>query len=314
MNQKQTFSSSSSSFISKMEDEIRKLFENYNIDVASDSGNEFNIYCPFHKNLHSPAFFINRKTGLWQCFNPSCAKRGNFRQLYRQITGKPYGKSITLDSAALTNEIERGFRGKVISNEIDIDSVAVDYDNNDETMLLSKFLDRGLSLETMEYFEIGFSRVKERIVIPVRDPNYKLVGFIGRATTDEQEPRYLYNKGFKRADVLFNIQNAKKHPSCIITEGSVDAMMVYQAGYPNVVSTLGAQVSNNQIKMLKRYFDELIIFSDNDDAGIAMKNDIINLCRGKVLSEAKIADGCKDPGEMKKEQITHSIENKISII
>ena len=91
-------------------------------------------------------------------------------------------------------------------------------------------------------------------------------------------------------------------------------MMVHQAGYANVVSTLGAQVSNNQIKMLRRYFDELIIFSDNDDAGIAMRNGIINLCRGKVLSEAKISEGCKDPGEMKKEQITYSIENKISII
>ena len=181
-------------------------------------------------------------------------------------------------------------------------------------MLLSKFIDRGIDLETMEYFEIGFSRLKERIVIPVRDPNYKLVGFIGRAIYDEQEPRYLYNKGFKRADVLFNIQNAKKYRNCIITEGSVDAMMVHQSGYPNVVSTLGAQVSPNQIKMLKRYFDELIIFSDNDDAGIAMKRDIINLCRGKVLSEAEISDGCKDPGEMKKEQIKHSIENKISII
>ena len=310
----QTFLNSKYTFTSNMEDEIHKLFERYNIDIVSDSGNEFNIFCPFHKNLHSAAFFINRKTGLWQCFNPSCDKKGNFRQLYRQITGKPYGKNVTLDPVALTNEIGRGFRGKTALDELEIDSVAIDYDNNDETMLLSKFIDRGIDLETMEYFEIGFSRLKERIVIPVRDPNYKLVGFIGRAIYDEQEPRYLYNKGFKRADVLFNIQNAKKYRNCIITEGSVDAMMVHQSGYPNVVSTLGAQVSPNQIKMLKRYFDELIIFSDNDDAGIAMKRDIINLCRGKVLSEAEISDGCKDPGEMKKEQIKHSIENNISII
>lgn len=314
MIQNQTFLNSNSSFTSKMEVQIRELFENYNIEVASDTGNEFNIFCPFHKNLHSPAFFINRKTGLWQCFNPSCAKKGNFRQLYRQITGKSYSKNTSIDPVALSKEIERGFRGKVISNDIDIDSVAIDYDNSDEVNLLSKFLDRGLTVETMNHFEIGFSRLKERIVIPVRDPNYKLVGFIGRATSDEQEPRYLYNKGFKRADVLFNIQNAKRYPSCIITEGSVDAMMVHQAGYPNVVATLGAQVSANQIKMLKRYFDELIIFSDNDDAGNAMKGDIINLCRGKVLSEAKVSEGCKDPGEMKKEQITHTIENKTSII
>lgn len=297
-----------------MEDQIRELFEKYNIDISSDGGNEFNIFCPFHKNLHSPAFYINRKTGLWQCFNPSCGKKGNFRQLYKQITGKAYSKDVSIDPVALANEIERGFRGKFVSNDIDIDSVLIDYESNEDISLLKKFIDRGLDIETLEYFEIGYSRVKDRIVVPVRDPNYKLVGFIGRATSDEQEPRYLYNKGFKRADVLFNIQNAKQHPSCIITEGSVDAMMVHQAGYPNVVATLGAQVSGNQIKMLKRYFDELIIFSDNDEAGIAMKNDIIGLCRGKVLSEARVAEGCKDPGEMNKEQIKHTIDNKISII
>lgn len=297
-----------------MEDQILELFENYAIDIMSDSGNEFNIFCPFHKNLNSPAFFINKKTGLWQCFNPSCGKRGNFRQLYRQITGKSYSKNIAIDPVALAKEIENGFRSKVVDEELDVESISIDYSDEQHLVLLTTFTERGLDYDTLKYFEIGYSFIKERVVIPVRDPNYKLVGFIGRATLDYQQPRYLYNKGFKRADVLFNIQNAKTHPSCIITEGSVDSMMVHQAGYSNVVATLGAQVSPNQIKMLKRYFDELIIFSDNDDAGMAMRADIINLCRGKNLFEAKIAEGCKDPGEMTKQQIQIAIDNKIAII
>ena len=84
---------------------------------------------------------------------------------------------------------------------------------------------------------MGSQRKKNRVVIPVRDQRYKLIGFIGRATDENQEPRYLYNKGFKRADVLFNIQNAKYFDSCIIVEGSTDAMAIYQAGFPNVVAT-----------------------------------------------------------------------------
>lgn len=298
----------------KMENQILELFKNYNIDIVADGGNELNIFCPFHKNLNSAAFYINKKTGLWQCFNPSCAKRGNFRQLYRQITGKSYSKNIAIDPVALAKEIENGFRSTSTTDELDIDSVLIDYSNKDHLNLLQSFIERNLDYQTLEYFEVGYSFVKERVVIPVRDPSYKLVGFIGRATLDHQQPRYLYNKGFKRADVLFNIQNAKSHPSCIITEGSIDAMMVHQAGYSNVVATLGAQVSTNQIKMLKRYFDELIIFSDNDEAGMAMRADIIDLCRGKKISEAKIADGCKDPGEMTKTQIQFSIDNLIEII
>lgn len=293
-----------------MESQIRELFEKSNIMIESQNGQEFNLYCPFHKNRNSPAFFINVKTGLWQCFNPSCGKKGNFRQLYKHITGKPYGKDVKLDPIALKKQIENGFRKKDYIEELDISDIEIDYENEDDLKTIKIFNDRGLSYDTLEYFEIGYSRVKERIVIPVRDQNYKLVGFIGRAIRPEQEPRYLYNKGFKRADVLFNIQNAKKYDSCIIVEGSVDAMMVHQAGFPNVVSTLGAQVSANQVKMLKRCFDKIIIFSDNDDAGFAMRDDIIDLCRGKDLYTVENNTGCKDPGEMTSMQIQEIINNK----
>lgn len=293
-----------------MESQIRELFEKNNISIESQNGQEYNLYCPFHKNRNSPAFFINIKTGLWQCFNPSCGKKGNFRQLYKAITGKPYGKDIKLDPAALKRAIDNGFRKNEYVDELDISDVEIDYSNSDELNKLSIFMERGLTSETLEYFEVGFSNVKDRIVIPVRNQHYKLVGFIGRAIKAEQEPRYLYNKGFKRADVLFNINNAKNYDTCIVVEGSVDAMMVHQAGFPNVVSTLGAQVSPNQVKIMKKYFDKIIIFSDNDDAGNAMRDDIIKLCCGKELFIVENNTGCKDPGEMTSIQIQEVINNK----
>jgi DNA primase len=114
--------------------------------------------------------------------------------------------------------------------------------------------------------------------------------------------------------VLFNIQNAKLHSDVIIVEGSVDAMKVHEAGFPNVVASLGAQVSPQQVSMLKKYFDRIIIFSDNDDAGEAMKGAIINSCCGKELYAAKISDGLKDPGEMSVKQIKDSITNKQIIV
>lgn len=297
-----------------MEEEIRELFNSHGIEIFSEAGDELNIYCPFHKNIHSPAFYVNKKTGLWQCFNPSCGEKGNFRRLYRQIAGKPYHKDSKLDPVALSKEIDAGFRKNEIKDELDIDSIFIDYSDHEQFEKMSTFTSRGLSVETMKYFELGFSKVKNRIVIPVRNHHYKVVGFIGRAITADQEPRYLYNKGFKRANVLFNIQNAKAYPSCIIVEGSVDTMMVHQAGFPNVVATLGAQVSEYQIKLIKKYFDEVIIFSDNDEAGMAMATAIMNSCLGKKISVAKIPDGKKDPGEMSKEEITNSINNKTQTI
>lgn len=292
------------------EKSIRDLFDNYNIKIQNEGMNEVNIFCPFHKNMNSPAFYINLKTGLWQCFNPSCGEKGNFRKLYKKITGKSLGRDIKLDHTSLSNELERSLKYGIEEKKyLDISDIEIDY-NSKDVEKLKTFIDRGLELQTLKYFEVGFSDKKNRIVIPVRDSQYNAVGFIGRAVLDEQDPRYLYNQGFKRADVLFNIQNAKHHDSCIIVEGSVDAMFIHQAGFPNVVATLGSKVSAYQFTLLKKYFDEIIIFSDNDDAGHQMKHDILNACMGKELYTVVYPEHKKDPGEMTKTEIIKSIENK----
>lgn len=296
--------------IYSMESKILELFEKMSIGIESQSSQEFNIYCPFHKNRNSPAFYINRKTGLWQCFNPSCGKKGNFRQLYKFLTGKPFGKDIKLDPVAIKNEIEKGFIKTEPTEDLDISDIEIDYSSPEDIALLETFSARGIELSTLKHFEVGFSRAKNRVVIPVRSENYKLVGYIGRAINDEQDPRYLYNRGFKRAEYLFNINNAKQYNECIIVEGSVDAMMVHQAGYPNVVSTLGAQISQNQVKKIKKYFDKITIFSDDDEAGEAMRDAIINLCRGKEIYTVENATGLKDPGAMNNKQIQQTLNNK----
>lgn len=305
--------STNSNFLaSSIEEEILSLFNNYNVSIQSANGEELNVYCPFHKNTHSAAMYINVRTGLWQCFNPSCGKKGNFRQLYFNVTGKTYSKHIELDSHKLDKELN-SYKYQVEDvNELSIDNLMIDYE--DQSDLLQTMIERGLDIDTMRHFEVGFSSEKNRVVIPVRSHNYELVGLIGRAIESTQQPRYLYNKGFKRADVLFNIHNAKNYNSVIVVEGSVDCMFVHQAGFPNVVATLGAAVSKNQGNMIRRFFDKVILFCDNDDAGMAMRCAMIEMCRGKEISVARIPEGVKDPAEMTKEQIAEAINNKEIII
>ncbi len=289
-----------------LEKEIKDLFLNHNIYISSNTGEEINVFCPFHKNSNSAAMYINIKTGLWQCFNPSCAKKGNFRQLYYGITGKSFGKSYSIDPYNLDKELNKYKNEYVVDNSLNIDSIAIDYDK--DAYLLDTLIERGLSLDTLKYFEVGYSKEKNRVVIPVRSASYELVGFIGRATLDSQQPRYLYNKGFRRADYLFNLQNAKAHGDVIIVEGSIDAMFVHQAGFNNVVASLGAAIPKSQIILLKKYFDKIIIFSDNDMAGEAMRDGIIEQCLGKNISVAEVSKGLKDPGEMNTEQIQNAIK------
>lgn len=311
----QTFSNSSYISSSNLEKNIRDLFNDYNIHIQSEGMSEVNIFCPFHKNLHSPAFYINIKTGLWQCFNPSCGKKGNFRHLYKQVTGKPFGKDIKLDHVALQNHIDRELNyEEAEEQQLNISDVEIDYTNDEDLEKLLTLYERGLEYNILEHFEVGYSAAKERVVIPVRDAQYKAVGFIGRAIRSDQDPRYLYNKGFKRANVLFNIQNAKQYNSCIVVEGSIDAMFIHQAGFPNVVATLGSKVSDFQFKLLKKYFDSIIVFSDNDEAGEYMKRDILFACSGKDLYTVQLPADKKDAGEMTQEEIINTLTNKQSHI
>jgi DNA primase len=291
-----------------IEKAVIDLLNSQGVEVHAQSGTEVAIYCPFHDNHNSPACYINTKTGLWQCFNPSCGKKGNFRQLYKHMTGKTYGREWILDPVNLQRELDLAL---VIKNdeELTTDSIEIDY-RSDQINKLQTLIDRGYELNVLEEFEIGYSSVKDRVVIPVRDPQYKLVGLIGRAIHDWQDPRYLYNKGFKRADVLFNIQNAKRYDSVIICEGSLDAIKIAQAGFKNVVATLGAKVSPNQVKMVKKYFDSIVVFSDNDDAGAEMRRAILDECRGKEMFTVSIPDGLKDPGDMTEQQIKQAIMSK----
>lgn len=298
------------SSINNISSAVKELLSTTNIQIQSESGKEITTYCPFHKNVHSPSFYINTNTGLWQCFNPSCGKRGNFRQLYKHLTGKNYSKEWILDPVNLQNELDKALIEDKSKDDLSIDSIYVEDDN---IVIFQSLLDRGYDLDIIKYFEIGYSKIKDRIVIPVRDQNYKLVGFIGRAIHSWQDPRYLYNKGFKRAEILFNLNNAKLSDSVYVCEGSLDAIRIAQAGFKNVVATLGAQVSEKQIKMLRRYFDEINIFSDNDDAGRTMRDAIINGCHGKRMYEVIIPDGLKDPGDMTVEQIQNAIHNKKNI-
>jgi DNA primase len=300
------FSSSSS-----IEKAVLDLFKEKNIAIYNQSATEIAALCPFHNNKHSPSLYINTKTGLWQCFNPSCGAKGNFRQIYKSLTGKNYGREWALDPVNLQKELDVSLRPPQ-EEELSIESTMIDYQSED-VLLLETMTERGFTLDTLRYFEVGYSKIKDRVTLPVRNAQYKLIGIIGRAIHDYQQPKYLYNKGLKRGELLFNIQNAKGYEEVIVCEGSLDAVKIHQSGFENVVATLGAQVTAQQNSILRKYFDSIVIFSDRDAAGESMKEAIINGCRGKELSWMRVPDHLKDPGDMAEEQIVKAFTNKQTI-
>ena len=229
---------------------IKDILHRGAVSIVSEMGSEIVAYCPFHSNMNTPSFSINRYTGLWQCFNPECNQRGGIRSLKKLLLNEDHRSDNYVSESyidKILNDVEEE-AGEDMDEQMD--NCRIDYDTSSE--VLQSLIDRGFDLETLTYFEVGYSSTKNRIVIPARDQFFRLVGLIGRAVTNDQIPRYLYSTGFPKGKILFNLCNAKTFDDVIVVEGSLDAMKIHQAGYPNVVATLGAIITEDQMELLKR--------------------------------------------------------------
>jgi len=296
-----------------MKEQIYKFAEEY-LTVVSEMGDELACLCPFHENHDSPALYLNTVTGLWHCFNASCGQKGRFPTLVKRITG--FSPSYILQDVSseylekMLDETKKELEEERFEEAMD--RIVINYRDPESVKRLQYLIDRGYQPSVLEHFEIGYSSLQDRVVIPVRDENFKVVGFIGRAISEETRPKYKYTDKFPRRNLLLNLCNAKQYDTGIIVEGSLDHIMVHQAGFPNVVSTMGSTVSPPQLDLLNKYFSSLIIFSDNDDAGENMKCAILEGCARKEMHIVTYPEGLKDPGEMSTQQIQEAIQTRIS--
>jgi DNA primase len=115
---------------------------------------------------------------------------------------------------------------------------------------------------------------------------------------------------------MFNLHRAKKlSATLIVCESSFDAIRIHQAGYPNVVATLGGGISKQNVHNLNRYSSSIIIATDADDAGRKMGMEIATKLPNKNISWASFDDGviypngAKDVGDLTDQDIKSCIKN-----
>lgn len=115
------------------------------------------------------------------------------------------------------------------------------------------------------------SRFNGRIVIPIRNSSGKIVAFSGRSIHGEQ-PKYINSPEtniFKKRETLFNLDRAKKesNKSLFLVEGYFDVIALERYGFTPTVCTMGTSLSLEHVKILKRFFDEVVLIFDGDNAG-----------------------------------------------
>lgn len=299
--------------------QVKEVIESLGIKISYQSQTDFFCFCPFHSNRNTPSFAISKSSGQYICYNPSCDSRGNLESLMINI-----GKLDTFQIAKFLRNLHVNKKDTYDQDVIDLFDEKPKFTEFPQSTLDSLhnglndrskkyFYSRKINDDSLEYFYLGYSSKQDMVTVPLHSPDGLPVGIIGRSLEGKQ---FKNSDNLPRSLTLFNLHKAKKLSSTIIVcESSFDAIRIYQAGYPNVVATLGGAISRENIHNLNKYSSSIIIATDADEAGRKLGMDIVSKLPNKDISWASFdyenvyPHNAKDVGDLTDLEIKQCIKN-----
>ncbi len=158
-----------------------------------------------------------------------------------------------------------------------------------------------------------YDRFRGRIMFPLLDTRGNTVGFSGRVlpwTEDETSGKYinspeteLYHKSKLLYPLYHTKEAVRQKNSVVIVEGEFDVLSSLRAGVKNVVAVKGSALTEDQVKLLSRYCNTIILALDADTAGIAAAKRAIGVVQAAEMNikVVELTEG-KDPDELVKSE------------
>lgn len=134
-----------------------------------------------------------------------------------------------------------------------------------------------------------YDKFRSRLILPVIDTRGDVAGFTSRLLPGEEGAKYLNTPEtavFKKGRLVYALNFAKqtKRPNLVLVEGNIDVITLHQAGFDNVVATMGTSLTEDHARLLARYTRELVLCYDNDPAGKQSTDRVLNILRNADLS------------------------------
>ncbi len=142
-----------------------------------------------------------------------------------------------------------------------------------------------------------YDRNRDRLVCPVVVPGGDVVGFSSRVVGEPQPgqdppPKYINSPEstvYKKSKLLFGLAQAREamasQKRCVLVEGNFDVITLHQAGFNEVVAPLGTALTIEQVNVLKRLTDKIVLLYDGDKAGYKATLHALQLC---IESEVEV--------------------------
>jgi DNA primase len=140
-----------------------------------------------------------------------------------------------------------------------------------------------------------YDRFRNRLMIPIRDPQGQVVGFGARTLDPDGVPKYLNSPQtelFDKSRLLFGLDMARRHireaHQAVIVEGYMDVMQGWQIGFRNIVAQMGTALTEQQLGILKRYTRRFVIALDSDAAGMQATMRSLEVARGTLDRDVEV--------------------------
>ncbi len=154
-----------------------------------------------------------------------------------------------------------------------------------------------------------YDRFRDRIIFPITDINGQIVGFTGRENPNQPNQnmgKYINTPNtliYDKSKIIYGLDKAKlairKNDGCILMEGQMDVIIARQEGFENAVASSGTAFSEQQLKTIKRYTNNLAMAFDMDLAGETATKKVIDLALAYGFNARVISlPAQKDPADL----------------
>lgn len=172
---------------------------------------------------------------------------------------------------------ERGFREDIIKK------FQIGFNPGDRDRFATAALNAQYNIELLQKSGLVAIRdnkpadnYRSRIIFPIHNQSGKILGFGARILkTNDKAPKYINtpeNEIYVKSKILYGSYFARqaidKADECLLVEGYTDVVSLHQAGIENVVASGGTSLTQDQLRLIKKYTNNLTIIYDGDSAGI----------------------------------------------
>jgi DNA primase len=269
---------------------LRKLAAKYNVPIEEDRGDD-----PQYKEKNAARESISVALEF--------AAKYFADILHHHRDGKMAGYSYLRDRGLRDDIIETFGLGYSLESRSALLSDAIKKGFEADVLLKAGLIKEKEDVQSEDPFVRYYDAFRDRVMFPIYGITGKVLGFGGRRLKEGFGPKYLNSaetEFYHKSEILYGLFQAKKAvrelDDCILVEGYLDVITLFQNGIENVVASSGTALTEGQVRIIKRFTENITVLYDADPAGqkASMRSIDLILQQGMNISISLLPEG-EDP-------------------